>query len=146
MDTVTNTWLGKILMDIQTHLLTGTGLHNTLHLVAAPFAPSATLDPTTLPAPTYIGYAPVDVDTFGAMHLLPNGNYVINSTVAVSFAPINDTASSTIYGWYLLDIAGDPISMGLVQPPKVLGSATDVLTIVPAIGVAPAQTSSTIVP
>ena len=146
MDTPGNSWLSAALAVLKANLLTAAGEHNTLHLVAQAFAPSPSLDPTTLTVPTYDGYAPLNIDTFSVEHLLPNGNYVINSLTAPAFVPTGSTTSNTIYGWFLLDTQMNVVSMGLLPAPKVMGTPADVLIIVPSVGMGLPQVTSTILP
>lgn len=146
MDTPNNEFMSAALAVAKNGLLVQTGLHSTLHLVAAPFAPGPGLDPGTLTVPTYDGYAPVNVDTWGTEHILPNGNYVINSLATCVFAPTGTTTSNTIYGWYLLDTAGNCVSQGLLPNPVVMAGPGNVITIVPAVGFGPWAVTSTTIP
>lgn len=146
MDTPGNSWLSAALAVLKAQLLTAAGLHNKLHLIAQAFAPSPSLDPAGLTQATYDGYAPLDIDSFSAEHIIANGNYIINSLTAPAFSPTGSTVSNTIYGWWLEDTQGNVVSMGLLPTPKVMAGAGDVLIIVPVVGMGLPAVTSTILP
>jgi hypothetical protein len=117
-----------------------------MHLAAAAFAPGPALNPGTLTEATFDGYAAQPAAGFGTPHLVANGNVIMDFTPAYTWTPTGSTTANTIFGWWVMDHAGNLVSSGLLPTPVLLHGAGTTLSIVYGIGVAPWNYTSVVLP
>ena len=112
--------------------------HTKLHLVKAPFTPTVDMDPASLTEADYAGYAALNLDTWQAPSYAGNGVWETMPGTLPSFVGNNAATTNTIYGWFLVDSAGDCVAIGTFNPgvPN-LGDPAYRLTFVPVVQMTP---------
>jgi hypothetical protein len=117
-----------------------------VHLAAASFAPGPGLDPSTLTEATYDGYAAKLLTGWGTPHLVASGNVVVDATPVLGWTPTGSLTPNTIYGWWVIDHAGNLVSSGLLPAPVLLHGTATTLSFVFGLGQGPWNYTTTVLP
>jgi hypothetical protein len=117
-----------------------------VHLAAAPFTPSPTLDLTTLTEATYDGYAAKAITGWGAAHVDQYGQVLVIPSIAIEFTPTGSMISNTIYGYWIPDTDGNMICCDVFNPGIILDGVQTTLSFVPGVAIGPYKYATVILP
>jgi hypothetical protein len=115
-------------------------------LVAAPFTPSPTLDPTTLTYATFDGYANKSVTSWGTVHIDGSNQATWISTSALDWTPTGSTTTNTIYGYVLLDSNGVLVQSETFATPVLMHGVLTTLQLVIQLAIGPWQATAVLLP
>jgi hypothetical protein len=133
---------------INSILSTSMPAHSHVKLVAAPFTPTPTSDPTTFTEATFAGYAPIDILTYGVRHGdSANQWFTFGETPPLSFVPSGTLSpTQTIYGYFVEDPGGNMVCAEVLSTPFVMRNTGTVLQLLIPFGVGPLKMSATVLP
>jgi len=134
-------WLTSLI----TTFFPSSGTTAKIHLAAASFIATPTLDPSTLTEATFDGYTAKAITAVSTPGPITPGN-IVAIIPAVSFTPTGTTTPNTIYGYWVVDGSGNYVGAEVFPAPVGLTGPTTTLAFIPAAGLGSFQYTSPVTP
>lgn len=143
---ITNAFLLEVAAEIAANALNPIALTPTVKLTKAPFTPTPGSNPATFVEADYTGYGSQPIAAWGPPHLDDQGQARVDSGTLMNFIPTGTTISNTIYGYWIIDAAGNLVYAERFANAVVLSSPATPLSFVPGFAVRPWVLTTTVVP